>query len=136
MKRPWMPLYVGDYLAKTGHLSTMQHGAYLLLIMHYWANGKLPQNETKLAAIAKLTEQQWQNNCSTIADFFDREWRHERIEMELTRAKNISQQRSLAGLKSAYSRREKFSTIAEQMPTHSQSHIESLARLSEMAKKK
>ncbi len=103
-----MPLYVGDYLAKTGHLTTLQHGAYLLLIMHYWANGSLPTQPEELMAIARMTPDQWSGNCLAIARFFTNDWRHSRIDEELDKSKNISEKRSLAGLKGAWSKHSKF----------------------------
>ncbi len=82
-ERPWMPLWVGSYLKKTQHLTTLQHGVYFLLIMHYWSNDGLPKDDKNLARISRLSNAQWRSVKSTIAPFFDADWRHERIDEEI-----------------------------------------------------
>lgn len=81
-----MPLYVADYLADTMHLSTAQHGAYLLLIMHYWRAGGLPQDDETLARICRMHPSEWAASRATITAFFDAEWRHARIDAEIARS--------------------------------------------------
>ena len=55
MKRDaWFPFNVGDYVRDTMHLTTEQHGAYLLLMLAYWPRGPLPDNDNALASIAKV----------------------------------------------------------------------------------
>jgi uncharacterized protein YdaU (DUF1376 family) len=90
-KRPWMPLYIGDYLGDTAHLTTAQHGAYLLLIMHYWKHGGLPKSERALARIAKVTPEWWKRGYRPIMQqFFTPHWKHVRIEVELSRCEEMS----------------------------------------------
>lgn len=97
MSRPWMPLYVADYLADTGHLSAAEHGAYLLLIMHYWQRGALPTDERQLARIARLDGEEWASARPTLSSFFGEGWRHERIEGELSEAREKYERRAAAG---------------------------------------
>ena len=55
MKRSWMLFfYIPDFLADTMHLSASETGAYLCLIMDYWLHDGLPDDDHKLAAIARL----------------------------------------------------------------------------------
>jgi uncharacterized protein YdaU (DUF1376 family) len=48
----FMPIYVGDLLADTLHLSTEQFGAYMLLLLHQWRKGHYSEDEA--AQIARL----------------------------------------------------------------------------------
>lgn len=69
---PAMPLWTDAYLADTGHLTTLEHGAYLLLLMTMWRNGgTLPNDDVKLARYARVTRGQWGRIKPTILDFFE-----------------------------------------------------------------
>lgn len=71
---PFMPLYVGDYLADTTHLTCTEHGAYILLLMAMWrGGGSLPDDPSKLARFARCTTGQWARMSATILDFFEQE---------------------------------------------------------------
>jgi uncharacterized protein YdaU (DUF1376 family) len=133
MSRAWMPLYVGDYLADTQHLTTIQHGAYLLLIMAYWQRGGLPNDEEAIAGICRLNRSQWESNRSAIAKLFLSGWKHKRIDRELEKAKVLSEKRAMAGRKGgalshAKNNNERFvvQTIAKQTGTQSQSQSQNL----------
>jgi len=97
MSRAWMPLYVGDYLRDTRDLSTVQHGAYLLLIMHYWQHDGLPADERQLAAIAGLPLPAWRRIGEPIKAKFRDGWKHKRIEAEIGKADRVALVRRRAG---------------------------------------
>lgn len=101
----WMPLYVGDYLRDTSRLTTEQHGAYLLLIFDYWSSGQsLPDDDTQLALITRLSPEKWHQLRPSLARFFqvvDGVWRHKRIDQELAKAQAITDARREGGKKGA-----------------------------------
>lgn len=80
----WMPFYVGDYLADTMHLSAAEHGGYLMLILHYWKSGPIPDDDARLAIISRLGDA-WGNASGIIRAFFkhrDGMLVHDRIDRE------------------------------------------------------
>ena len=67
----FIPLVIGDYLADTMHLSTEQHGAYLLLLMHYWrSQGPIAASDEACASVVKLTLKEWRKMKPIVLAFF------------------------------------------------------------------
>jgi uncharacterized protein YdaU (DUF1376 family) len=67
----WMPLYIGDYLSATTHLSAEESGGYLHLLMHQWKNGSLPAEEESLRRIARIDKDAWSIAWASLKQFFD-----------------------------------------------------------------
>lgn len=105
---PFMPLYIADYMADTAHLTTVEHGAYLLLIMTYWQRGEaLPDDDKKLARIVGLQGRNWKRVRAEIEPFFDfrdNKWVHQRIERQLAAMRSQSRSNSLNGKKGGQAR--------------------------------
>jgi uncharacterized phage protein (TIGR02220 family) len=112
---PYMQFYVADYLADTMHLSTEEHGAYLLLIMNYWRRGKpLDGRNGRLASVVRMSNERWDSVEHTLREFFvvdeDGQWVHPRIEDELEKAQSRIDAAARAGKASAKARGNKRST--------------------------
>jgi uncharacterized protein YdaU (DUF1376 family) len=104
-ERPFMQLYVSDFIGDTLQLSTEQIGAYMLLLMAMWnAGGKLPADDKKLSRIVRMSVKKWRSISAEITPFFegdaDHIW-HNRLTKELRKSERQSQSRSDAGAKGA-----------------------------------
>lgn len=51
---PYMQISVNDYIASTMHLTTSEHGAYMLILMHHWKISE-PVPVNRLPTIARMT---------------------------------------------------------------------------------
>lgn len=86
----WMPMYWADYLGDTMHLSTEEHGAYLLLIATYWRRGgPLPDDDHYLANVVKMTRRRFKFARDKLTPFFDIHddaWHHKRVDHEILKS--------------------------------------------------
>lgn len=103
MKRHWMPLYIGDYLADTAGLSPTEHGVYFLLMMNYWKRGPLPAKHEQCYSIACARDVQDQVAVDKVlSNFFDKvrtKYRHRRIDEEIEKAEKSYKKRADAAKK-------------------------------------
>jgi uncharacterized protein YdaU (DUF1376 family) len=67
----WYAFDILSYRADTAHLTTLEHGAYRLLIDHYMLTRlPLPDDDRALANIALMPLAQWKRITHTIRGFF------------------------------------------------------------------
>lgn len=126
---PYMPLFTDAYLADTRHLSTEEHGAYLLLLMAAWRTVEctLPDDDTRLARIAGVGVKKWVKLRPVMEQFFtvdDNGWTQKRLLSERNRVTISRSQKSHAGKASALKRNETDSTaVGTEQPTEREQPI-------------
>jgi uncharacterized protein YdaU (DUF1376 family) len=107
-----MPLFTGDYLRDTRHLTPMRHGVYLLALMHCWdSKGPLPLDEQEQAGICNCrSSDEVEALRYVVSRYFvkmDDGHYNKRIAEEVARAELWGQKSRAGGLNSAQARRDK-----------------------------
>src|SRR6266496_1851398 len=124
MTMPWMPMYWGDLLSSTSHLTMNEMGAYVRLMGHYWCLKGLPVSEDTAQVLERCnsiagakTDDDRAAVAFVLPEFFEKtgdSYRHRRLEREMIEAEerhsaSIKAGR-LGGLASARQKRERTST--------------------------
>lgn len=114
----YLPLFTGDYLRDTQHLSMSEHGALLKLLMFCWdQKGPAPLDERKLCGIVNARSgDEVEALRRVLSEFFVRmEDGHynNRMQREVERSEVLSRLRANAGRKG-------YEARAKQLPSKSQ----------------
>lgn len=110
-----MPLWTDAYLGDTRHLSTFEHGAYLLLLIVAWRSpdGALPDDDRLLARYAGCSRNQWARISPVIRGFFqvrDGQLLQSRLIDERNAVKRKRESQSANGRASALKNKERHAT--------------------------
>jgi uncharacterized protein YdaU (DUF1376 family) len=130
---PAMLLWTDAYLGDTTHLTTFEHGAYLLILMAMWrSGGELPDDDVRLARVAKTTLDRWRKIAPTIRDFLtaqDGVLTQKRLTHELSRchqrSQNFSERGRAGGIaKSLKNKRQAVQQLGSKSANQNQNHID------------
>jgi uncharacterized protein YdaU (DUF1376 family) len=119
----WMPFYIGDYTSATMHLTTEQHGAYLLLLMTAWKmDGRIPDDDDQLAAICRLSPDKWKKTRQVLSGFFKIAsgfWIQPRISREIEKA---NERKRVSAENGAFGGRPKTRQVSQTKPGANPEH--------------
>jgi uncharacterized protein YdaU (DUF1376 family) len=70
---PALPLFTDAYLGDTTHLSTFEHGAYLLLLIVSWRSSGccVADDDALLARYTRMTRDKWRKIRPILEPFFN-----------------------------------------------------------------
>lgn len=102
MSAPWTAFYWSDYTAKTKHLTILEHGAYWLLMAHYYTTGRpLLADASRLLRICNAsTKEEVAAVDFVLKEFFTLDgglYRHSRCDEEISKAAQIIDAKRFAG---------------------------------------
>lgn len=103
---PALPLFTDAYLGDTTHLTTQEHGAYLLLLMVSWRSPGccVADDDALLARFTRMTVDKWRKVRPILLPFFqlrDGHWHQPRLQDEFRHLQSRREQQSKAGSASA-----------------------------------
>lgn len=115
MSFAFLPLYTGDYQRDTLHLSMLEHGAYMKLLVYCWdQKGPAPHDERKLMGICNArSKEEITAMQSVLSEFFTRMedgWYNKRLMQELAKSEQQAAKAHDRGMRSAEARRQKYGT--------------------------
>lgn len=81
-----MPVYVNELIGQCSGLSTEEFGAYVRLLLFYWAKeGEMPTEEDQLARLAGFYAglRGWKKVRPRVVELFGPNWTHPKLDVEL-----------------------------------------------------
>jgi uncharacterized protein YdaU (DUF1376 family) len=121
---PALPVFTDAYIADTIHLTTLEHGAYFLLLTAAWRRPHcdLPDDDQFLSRIARLSLDDWIAIRSTIMEFWNfdgrrKTWTQKRLSKERSYVSNKSRsQKDKAAKRWNNEKKEDAAALPEDMP--------------------
>jgi uncharacterized protein YdaU (DUF1376 family) len=70
-KQPFMPLFVGDFLASTVAWDGEEQGLYVLLLCYQWTSGPLPSDPARLCKMCRYDKARFAKLWATVSTKFE-----------------------------------------------------------------
>jgi uncharacterized protein YdaU (DUF1376 family) len=121
MARPWYSFYPSDYSRDTGHLTLIEHGAYRVLMDHYYATvAPLPPDIERLLRLCRPQAPAEKDAVRFVLGAFfvagEEGFRHPRIDAEIEKAAAVTAKCVFAGKLGAAKRQRAAGMAAAPVP--------------------